>query len=234
MMSCSRSWRSPLPRRIPFKKVPLVLARSRSCQPCSLERISACRRLTEVSSRTISRDSSRPARKTESDSQIFPSMSPLTPRRRIRRFTSISVNPCLPAASRFRITPSLASFKYSLYLRSVNRGKSNRRKRRKQRKRALCFLRLLLFKRFEIETLLKTYFFSSGFLGASFFLSSFFGSCFFFSSGFFGSSFFVSSFLVSGFFTSTGLRSRPRLMSTLGRAFLSRVTPVSVTLVCQR
>ena len=34
MMSRSRSVRSPLPRRMPLRKVPLVLPRSRSCQPC--------------------------------------------------------------------------------------------------------------------------------------------------------------------------------------------------------
>src|SRR5262249_49055044 len=83
-------------------------------------RISACRRLTEVSSRTISRDSRRPARNTESDSQIFPSISPLTPRRRIRRFTSISgdLPPCQPLSSEY--LPHWPHSKYSPYPGSVN------------------------------------------------------------------------------------------------------------------
>ena len=62
-MSWALSGHSPGPRRVPLTKVPLVLPRSRTRQPCGVGLISAWRRLTELSSRTISRVASRPARR---------------------------------------------------------------------------------------------------------------------------------------------------------------------------
>src|SRR5437879_6313968 len=94
-MSRSCSLRSPLVSRTPLRNVPLVLPTSRTCQPSSVARISACLRLTELSSRTTSKVSRRPARSRVSDSQTLPSSSPLMPRRRIRRFTPASLEQLL-------------------------------------------------------------------------------------------------------------------------------------------
>ena len=57
----ARTGHSPGFRRVPLRNVPLVLPISRRAQPALVMRISACRRLTEESSRTISRVASRPA-----------------------------------------------------------------------------------------------------------------------------------------------------------------------------
>src|SRR5947209_7398880 len=50
--------------------------------------MSACRRLTELSSSTISNEPSRPARRMVSDSHTFPFTSSLMPRRRMHCFTT--------------------------------------------------------------------------------------------------------------------------------------------------
>src|SRR5207253_349806 len=77
---------------------------SRTTQPaCGAKRISAWRRLTELSSRTISSVPSRPARMMASDSQVLPLTSSLMPRRRMNCLTANARLPGRwpPAGDRF-------------------------------------------------------------------------------------------------------------------------------------